>query len=638
MPQVSIIIRAYNEEKHLPGLFDGLDQQSYRDFETVVVDSGSYDLTREIARRRAGRLVTIKSYDFTFGHSLNEGIQNSAGKLIAIVSAHTLPANRDWLQNLVNSFSDENVAMVYGRQMGWATSKSSECWDFERTFGGERKILEPPNFFANNANSAVRRDLWEQHSFDTSLPGLEDIEWAKYWMERGYKVVYEPSACVHHIHEETWEQVRRRYYREGQAAKWIGIRQRGDIPKEIWREARYFFGDLGKALRQGTLAGKGLEIARFRFEKLTGTLIGINDGALMENPMEREKLLFDRHYQAVVIHGPGRASLEPLELPALKPSEVLLRVAYQAVCATDLEILDGALGYYQSGLGKYPIVPGHEFSGTIAAVGARVTDLREGDRVVVECIQGCGECAACEKDNWIGCVDRREVGVIGRDGGYAEYMVTPSRFVHKLPDAVSLKDASLCEPIAVVLKGLRRLASALGPEGPRTLAVVGGGPIGHITARVLTLRGHDVTVFDRNPQRLEYFRNSSIKTAQHLPELLNFDGIIEATGDPDALESILHNSASGATLLLLGLPYAQRNFSFEAIVGYDKTIVGSVGSARSDFDAAIELLPSIDTSAFMQKTLPLSEYQTAWDCARAREYLKVLLQIDSSVSSAETEQ
>ena len=72
---------------------------------------------------------------------------------------------------------------------------------------------------------------------------------------------------------------------------------------------------------------------------------------------------------------------------------------------TDLEILDGHLGYYKSGLAKYPIVPGHESSGTIAALGARVTDLAERDRVVVECIQGCGECPACACDNAIACVD-----------------------------------------------------------------------------------------------------------------------------------------------------------------------------------------------------------------------------------------
>jgi 2-desacetyl-2-hydroxyethyl bacteriochlorophyllide A dehydrogenase len=632
MPEASIIIRAFNEAKHLPGLFDGLAEQTYRDFETVVVDSGSFDLTQEIARQRADQLVTIKSEDFTFGHSLNVGIKHSHGEFIAIVSAHTLPTTSSWLERLIAPLREELTAMVYGRQLGPSGSKVSECWDFERTFGTEPRIMKPPHFFANNANSAVQRKLWLEHPFDETLPGLEDIEWAKYWMNRGYRVAYEPEACIFHVHSETWEQVRRRYYREGQAAKWIGIRHRRDIPREIWRETRFFFGDLGKALRGRQLGKKGAEIARFRYEKLTGTLVGIYDGALMENPLERDKLFFDRHYEAVVIHGPGRASLDTMELPQLKPSEVLVRVAYQAVCATDLEILDGTLGYYKNGLAQYPIVPGHEFSGTVAAVGPRVTNVKVGDGVVVECIQGCGECAACQKDNGIGCVERREVGVIWRNGGYSEYMITPARFVHPLADAASLKEACLCEPIAVVLKGLGRMERTLGGEiRSRACAVVGGGPIGHLAARILTLRGHQVTVFDRDQRRLNYFAGSSIRTAQDLHELASFEVIIEATGDADALSAILNNSAAGATLLLLGLPYAQREFSFETIVGYDKTIVGSVGSSATDFAAAVDLLSQIDTKAFMERTLPLAEFEQAWEISRQRRYLKVILQIDSSI-------
>jgi 2-desacetyl-2-hydroxyethyl bacteriochlorophyllide A dehydrogenase len=633
MPETSIIIRAFNEEKHLPSLLKALAAQKYRNFEVVVVDSGSFDRTQEIAQQQADRLVRIRSDDFTFGHSLNVGLQHSAGRFIAIVSAHTLPIGEEWLGHLVEPLREARTAMVYGKQRGHFSSKFSELLDFERIFGTERQVLTPPYFFANNANSAIRRDLWEQHPFDETLPGLEDIEWAKYWMGRDYKVVYEPAAGIYHIHAENWVQVRRRYYREGQAARWIGIRHRYDVPGEMWRESRYFFGDIADALRQQQLCKKGLEIARFRFEKLLGTVTGIWDGALMENPMTRTKFLFDKPYKAVVIHGPGRVSLDDIELPTLKPSEVMVRVAYQAVCATDLEILDGKLGYYKTGVAKYPIVPGHEFSGTIAALGARVTEVQEGDRVVVECIQGCGECAACRRGNWIGCVDRCEVGVIGRNGGYSEYMVTPVRFAHRLSETLSLRTACLCEPLAVVLKGLKRLGRTWGQAvGPRMCAVVGGGPIGHLAARVLARRGHTVTVFDRNEQRLSYFNGCEIQVDQNLGDLARFDAIVEATGDPDALDIILHNSAAGSTILLLGLPYSRRDFSFEAIVGYDKAVVGSVGSNKEDFDEAIAILPHIDTTAFMEKVMPWMEFQKAWEITRARSYLKVILQVDAALT------
>ncbi|TAK16612.1 MAG: glycosyltransferase, partial [Acidobacteria bacterium] len=588
--------------------------------------------TREIGQRRGAKLVQVRPEDFTFGHSLNEGIRHSSGRFIAIVSAHTRPLSSHWLKELVAPLRDDKTAMVYGMQRGVAESKYGELRDFERTFGLEPRALAPPQFFANNANSGIRRDLWERQPFDETLPGLEDIAWAKYWMERGYKVAYQPTAGIAHIHDETWPQVRRRYYREGQAAKWIGVKSRRNLPAEVWSEARAFGGDLLAAAREGALGRRAAEIARFRYEKLMGTATGVWSGALMENPTTRASMLFSKAHKAVVIHSAGHASLDDVPTPAPRPSEVLVRVAFVGVCATDLEILDGELGYYKKGEAKYPIVPGHEFSGTIASVGSRVTDLKPGDRVVVECIQSCGECEACRRGNPIGCASRAEVGVIRRDGGSQEYMITPARFVHRIPAELTLRDACLCEPIAVVLKGLRRLrrACAAGAE-PQRIAVVGGGPIGHLSARVLTSRGHAVTVFDRSPARLALFDGSGIATASDLNELAAFDAVVEATGDPDALTAILERSSPGSVLLLLGLPYARRDFSFETIVGYDKTVVGSVGSAAEDFEEAVATLPSVDVSAFRRAVLTLPEFAAAWELARARTHLKVMIQVDPSL-------
>jgi glycosyltransferase involved in cell wall biosynthesis len=225
-PEVSIIIRTYNEEKYLPALLESLKQQTFRDYETIVVDSGSLDQTRDIADREADKLLRIQSRDFTFGYSLNIGIRGANGRYIVCVSAHTLPVNKKWLSKLVAPLHDQRTAMVYGRQLGSESSKFSETQDMRRAFGAKRKILQPPYFFANNANSAIRKDLWSEHPFDEGLLGLEDIEWAKYWMERKYLVVYEPEASLYHIHEENWRQLRHRYYREAVAARWIGIKNR----------------------------------------------------------------------------------------------------------------------------------------------------------------------------------------------------------------------------------------------------------------------------------------------------------------------------------------------------------------------------------------------------------------------------
>jgi threonine dehydrogenase-like Zn-dependent dehydrogenase/glycosyltransferase involved in cell wall biosynthesis len=630
-PEVSVIIRTYNEERRLPLLFDGLAEQTHRAFETVVVDSGSFDRTIEIATDRADHLVQIKSADFTFGHSLNEGIRQASGRFVAIVSAHTVPLTPAWLEALIAPLRDEQVAMVYGLQRGSdPESKFGELMDFVRTFGTESLVLRPPFFFANNANAAVQRRLWERQPFDETLPGLEDSAWAKHWMSQGYRVVYEPAAGICHVHEETWPQVRRRYYREGQAARWIGLRRRRDLPKDTIREVCALGEDLWAATHRGVLLERAPEILRFRYEKTVGTIAGVWSGALMENPTTRHEVLFGTSHRAVVIHGAGRASIDDVPTPSLRPSEVLVRVAYVGVCVTDLEILDGELGYYKKGEASYPIVPGHEFSGTVAGIGARVTHLKPGDRVVVECIQGCGDCAACRGGNSIACVERREVGVIGRDGAYQEYMMTPARFAHRLPDTLSSLSACLCEPTAVVLKGLRRLQGVLVDERPSAVAVVGGGPIGHLAARILQARGHCVTLFERCDTRRECLHGSGVAVEAEFSSLSPFDVVIEATGDADVLETILDRTTPGSTLLLLGLPYGRRSFSFESIVCYDKVVVGSVGSTSADFDEAIALLPQIETGSFAKKVLPLEDYRKAWTLARTGAHLKVVLQADPS--------
>ena len=377
IPETSVIIRTFNEEKYLPELLSRIRSQSKVSFEIIVVDSGSMDSTRDIAGRMADRVLRIDSHDFTFGFSLNRGIGAAKGDFIAIASGHTLPLGEDWLSNLIDPLRDQNTAMVYGRQVGFPTSKVSEASDFERIFGTEKRILRPPNFFANNANSAIRKDLWEQHNFDEILPGLEDIEWAKYWMENGYAVVYEPKAALYHVHEETWRQVRRRYYREAVAARWIGIKGRRHALYDGSRELGYAILDFGRAVvdhmskrsAETSLVKRATEIVLFRANKAVGATRGLLNGAIMNNPTTRESVFFDRSCRAVKIQGPGRASLK-IRIAELKPGDVLIRVAYEAICATDLEILDGTLGYYKNGTAKYPIVPGHEFSGRIMAMGS----------------------------------------------------------------------------------------------------------------------------------------------------------------------------------------------------------------------------------------------------------------------------
>lgn len=628
-PETSIIIRSFNEERWLPEVLEALDKQHYRDYEVLLVDSGSVDRTRDIAAAHGARIIRLRSEDFTFGHSLNVGIREARGTFMAIVSAHAIPADEHWLEKLVAPLRRDDTAMVYGGQRGHDISKFSEARDFERLFPDMPYEVDPEYPFANNANSAVKRSLWEQHPFDEGLPGLEDIEWAKRWMKEGLKVRYEPTACIIHVHAESWAQVRRRYHREGMAARWVGIRILRHIPGEVWRELRWGLDDIWMAAREGRLFELAGQILRFRHAKLMGTISGIVDSRGIANPARRAEMFFQTGFAAVVVHGPHRARLEERAVPSLKPGELLVRVSHVGICGTDLEILEGSLGYYRSGLASYPIVPGHESSGTVVAMGPRVTDYDEGDRVVIECIQGCGACAACTRDEAIRCRERREVGVIGQDGAYAAYLVTRARYVHRVPDGVSLAQAALTEPLAVVIKGLRRLGAATPSDRQRQCAVVGAGTIGQLAARVLALRGHAVTVIDQDPNRLALLQGVA-STASSLDDLDAYEWIVEATGNQAVLDALLQRSATGATLLLLGLPYSEQSFSFESIVSFDRSVIGSVGSNGGDFDEALATLPEIDTSAFLQVKFPLAEYEKAWGEFKKRSALKVMLHADES--------
>ena len=294
MPETSIIIRTFNEEKYLPGLLKAIREQTYRDFELIVVDSGSVDGTRDVAEEYCDKLIRVERQDFTFGHSLNVGIQHGNCPFIAIISAHTKPIGESWLARLIEPLRGDRTAMVFGRQMGWRSSKFSEIQDFQRIFVPGRETRKPPHFVVNNGNSAVRRDLWERRGFDEVLPGLEDIEWAKHWVERDYEVVYEPKAAIFHIHEETWPQVQRRYYREGVAARRIGFKSRQGIPLELLSDGENLALDLFQARMDGCLIDKSWEVVQFRFRKTAGTIKGLLDGAMVNDVKKRQTLYFDK--------------------------------------------------------------------------------------------------------------------------------------------------------------------------------------------------------------------------------------------------------------------------------------------------------------------------------------------------------
>jgi glycosyltransferase involved in cell wall biosynthesis len=271
---ISIIIRTYNEEKYLSQVLEAVfSQADCPDFEVIVVDSGSTDHTLQIANKFRCKIVNIKKEEFSFGKSLNLGCLNANGELLVLISAHCIPKDRFWLKNLIMPFESPDIVLAYGRQLGVEHSKFSEKQLFKKYFPAQDANPQE-GFFCNNANSCLRKDAWDTRPFDEDLTGLEDMDWAKFQVSQGMKIAYIAEAVVFHIHEESWNQVKRRYEREAFALKDI----MPEVQVSFFDMLRYIFMaiflDTKQALNEKIFFKSFLEICFFRFYQYLGTYTG----------------------------------------------------------------------------------------------------------------------------------------------------------------------------------------------------------------------------------------------------------------------------------------------------------------------------------------------------------------------------
>src|SRR4051794_25613826 len=209
---------------------------------------------------------------------------------------------------------------------------------------------------------------------------------------------------------------------------------------------------------------------------------------------ELTRRLFNVRMRAIEFHGDER--LELVERPDPVPGEGELLIAPSAVgiCGTDVEIFEGSLAYFRMGIASYPIVPGHEWTGTVVEVGRGVVGFSAGDRVVGEVAIGCGVCVRCRAGRMHLCARRTETGIVHMDGAMASLLVFPAAYAHK----VDFEGAALVEPTSVALHAVRR-----GRVGGQSVLVVGAGPIGLLVAQCALAEGASaVSIVDRREDRL----------------------------------------------------------------------------------------------------------------------------------------
>ncbi len=288
----SIVIRAYNEEKYIGRLLEGIRHQTIKDVEIILVDSGSTDETVSVAESFEARIVHIPSAEFTFGRSLNYGVRAATRDLIVIASAHVYPVYPDWLESLLRPLEDDRIALTYGKQRGPETAHFSEQQVYHQWYPDASRSRQL-TAFCNNANAAIRRSLWEKNPYDETLTGLEDLAWAKWAREQGYDIDYVAEAEVVHIHNETPAGVFNRYRREGMAFKQIYPEANFSLYDFVRLTAMNILSDGWHAAREGVLWKNLSSIFWFRFMQFHGTRMGYRESSLV-TPQLRETFYYAR--------------------------------------------------------------------------------------------------------------------------------------------------------------------------------------------------------------------------------------------------------------------------------------------------------------------------------------------------------
>lgn len=279
-PKISLLIRNLNEKSNLEILFPILNKQDYPNFDVIFLDSGSTDESMKFVKNFDSNfniiIDTIKKEDFSFGKALNicAGLTKNSDYIIAI-SAHCFPQSEKFISNYIENFKNYDCDILYGKQIGYSNSMLSEASHLNSWFDSDYGIKNPSPF-SNNGNCGYRFEIWKQFKFDESLTGCEDIDLSLRAIQQGKVIAYGEDIEVSHYHEESFEQIYFRYYREAVALgsiftfKFKRLMFLKSLIKEVLHDIRY------KLKYNQFESRRIIDILRYRYKKNYGHFTGFN--------------------------------------------------------------------------------------------------------------------------------------------------------------------------------------------------------------------------------------------------------------------------------------------------------------------------------------------------------------------------
>jgi threonine dehydrogenase-like Zn-dependent dehydrogenase len=322
--------------------------------------------------------------------------------------------------------------------------------------------------------------------------------------------------------------------------------------------------------------------------------------------------------KAAVFEKIGVIKVQNVPVPEISETEVLIRVKLTGICGTDWSIYNG---WYSAD--KLPMIPGHEFSGVIAKVGAKVGGLKEGDRVTADINMSCGTCFYCMRGEKLLCDSFTQLG-IHTNGTFAEYVKAPAAQVHVLPENLSFEEGAFIEPVSCVVHSAKAMNARLGSS----VAIIGCG-LGVLHARMAVLRGcAPVIVFGNNHKRLQIAKDMGADCVIHIDDVADpveevkkltggrgADYAIEAVGSVKTYEQAFAMLRRGGQLTAFGIAGDSEEMKlrpFEFVLG-EKKVTGSCAGVGQDWPDAMTLIANgrINPKPLFSLKVPLEDLDWA---------------------------